>query len=45
MPSGSSSDPVIQACYGQESQHAMDQWRKHFRGDVRVVRDDEFNDL
>lgn len=44
MPSGTSSDPVVQAWYEQESKHAMEQWRKHFRGDVRVVRDDEVND-
>jgi pimeloyl-ACP methyl ester carboxylesterase len=44
MPSGKSSDPVVQAWYEQESKHAMEQWRKHFRGDVRVVRDDEVSD-
>lgn len=44
MPSGTSSDPIVQAWYEQESQHAMQQWRKHFRGDVRVVRDDEVSD-
>jgi pimeloyl-ACP methyl ester carboxylesterase len=41
LPSGTSSDAVVQAWYEQESEHAMQQWRKHFRGDVRVVRDDE----
>lgn len=44
MPSGKSSDPVTQAWYEQESKHAMQQWRKHFRGDVRVVRDEEVSD-
>jgi pimeloyl-ACP methyl ester carboxylesterase len=44
MPSGKSSDPIVQAWIEQEAAHAMDQWRKHFRGDVRVVRDDEVNE-
>jgi len=44
MPSGKSSDPVLQAWYEHESEHAMGQWRKHFRGDIRVVRDDEVSD-
>lgn len=44
MPSGKSSDPITQAWYEKESAHAMQQWRTHFRGDVRVVRDDEVNE-
>jgi pimeloyl-ACP methyl ester carboxylesterase len=44
MPSGKSNDPVLQAWYEREAEHAMGQWRKHFRGDIRVVRDHEVSD-
>jgi hypothetical protein len=44
IPSGKSSDPITQAWYEKESAHAMQQWRSHFRGDVRVVRDDEVSE-
>jgi len=40
-PSKKSDDPVVQAWYEREMEHAMKQWRSHFRGDVRVVNDDE----
>ncbi len=44
LPSRKSSDRATQAWYEQESKHAMEQWRKHFRGDVRVIGDDEISD-
>jgi len=40
-PSKTSDDPIVQAWYEQELEHAMKQWRSHFRGDVRVINDDE----
>lgn len=39
LPSRRSDDPVVQAWVEAESQHAMTHWRKHFRGDVRSVKD------
>lgn len=44
LPSGRSDDPVVQQWVESESQHAMDQWRKHFRGDVRSVQADEVDE-
>lgn len=44
LPSGKADDPQAQAWYEQESKHAIDQWRRHFRGDARVIRDDEVNE-
>ncbi len=44
LPSGKSSDPVIQQWIESESQHAMIHWRKHFRGDVRRIMDNQLTD-
>lgn len=44
LPSGKSPDSVTQKWFEQEAQHAMHQWRNHFRGDVRVVGDDEVDE-
>ncbi|WDQ18915.1 prolyl oligopeptidase family serine peptidase [Rhodopirellula sp. P2] len=41
LPSGTSNDPVVEQWIQAESKHAMDHWRLHFRGDVRVVQDTE----
>ena len=39
LPSGKSSDPVLQNWLDAESIHAMLHWRKHFRGDIRQKLD------
>ncbi|MCG8649985.1 MAG: hypothetical protein MI861_09130, partial [Pirellulales bacterium] len=39
LPSGRSDDADVQAWVEAESLHAMLHWRKHFRGDVRMVLD------
>ncbi|QDT13911.1 hypothetical protein K239x_59310 [Planctomycetes bacterium K23_9] len=44
LPSGKSSDQIVQQWIEAESQHAMTHWRKHFRGDVRKVIDTELTD-
>ncbi|WP_200836710.1 prolyl oligopeptidase family serine peptidase [Roseiconus lacunae] len=41
LPSKKSSNEKLQAWYEQEAKHAMSHWRKHFRGDIRVVNDHE----
>ncbi|WP_146576350.1 prolyl oligopeptidase family serine peptidase [Neorhodopirellula pilleata] len=41
LPSGKSNDPVVQKWIEDESHHAMDQWQRHFRGDIRAVQDEE----
>lgn len=41
LPTGESSDPELQSWTEAESRHAREHWRKHFRGDVRVVKDRE----
>jgi hypothetical protein len=41
MPSGTSPDPIVEKWIQAESKHAMDHWRLHFRGDIRVVKDTE----
>lgn len=40
-PTGTSPDSAIQNWVETESEHAMLHWRKHFRGDVRQVKDTE----
>ncbi|ELP31695.1 prolyl oligopeptidase family serine peptidase [Rhodopirellula baltica] len=39
LPSGTSDDPAVEQWVQAESKHAMDHWRLHFRGDIRVVKD------
>ena len=39
MPSGTSADPIVEKWIQEESRHAMDHWRLHFRGDIRVIQD------
>ncbi|OYP35246.1 hypothetical protein CGZ80_12170 [Rhodopirellula sp. MGV] len=41
LPSKSSKDKTFQQWAESEAQHAMVHWRKHFRGDIRVVHDNE----
>lgn len=44
LPSGKSSDPDVQKWVESETQHAMIHWRKHFRGDIRAIKDTELTD-
>ncbi|TWU56922.1 Prolyl oligopeptidase family protein [Rubripirellula tenax] len=44
MPGEASSDKVVQQWVESESKHAMDHWRKHFRGDIRQTLDRELTD-
>lgn len=44
LPSGQSTDPVVQNWVSEESAHAMEHWRIHFRGDVRRVVDTELTE-
>ena len=44
LPSGTSDDSIVQKWIDAESQHAMTHWRKHFRGDIRKVRDTELTE-
>ncbi len=44
LPSGKSSDPVLQSWIDSESIHAMLHWRKHFRGDIRQKLDRDVTD-
>ena len=44
LPSGESKDPKVQEWVSAESQHAMTHWRKHFRGDVRQVMDNDLTE-
>ncbi|MCR9210405.1 MAG: prolyl oligopeptidase family serine peptidase [bacterium] len=39
MPSGTSTDPIVEKWIQEVSKHAMDHWRLHFRGDIRVIQD------
>lgn len=39
LPSETSDDPAVEQWVQAEAKHAMDHWRLHFRGDIRVVRD------
>lgn len=39
LPSETSDDPAVEQWVQAESKHAMDHWRLHFRGDIRVVKD------
>ena len=44
LPSGKSSDPILQEWVDAESIHAMLHWRKHFRGDIRQKLDRDVTD-
>ena len=44
LANSKSPDPVVQKWIESESQHAMLHWRKHFRGDVRRVSEDELSE-
>ncbi|MCC9641368.1 prolyl oligopeptidase family serine peptidase [Rhodopirellula sp. JC740] len=39
LPTGTSGDPAVEQWIQSESKHAMDHWRLHFRGDVRMIKD------
>jgi hypothetical protein len=39
MPSGKSKNPVVQKWVEAELQHSMEHWQKHYRGDIRSLRD------
>ena len=39
LPSGRSDDPTVQDWVTQESKHARNHWRKHFRGDIQQTED------
>lgn len=39
LPTGRSDDRAAQAWFETESEHAMMEWRRHFRGDIRAVFD------
>ncbi|MFK8110568.1 MAG: prolyl oligopeptidase family serine peptidase [Rubripirellula sp.] len=41
LPSGKSKDAAVQKWVEAESHHAMREWRRHFRGDVRSKLDTE----
>ncbi len=44
LPSGKSSDPLVERWTTDEAEHAMQEWRRHFRGDIRKVMDFEITD-
>jgi pimeloyl-ACP methyl ester carboxylesterase len=44
LPNTQSGDPAVQAWIEAESQHAMLHWRKHFRGDIRSIKETELTD-
>ncbi len=44
LPNTKSADPAVQAWIEAESQHAMLHWRKHFRGDIRKINENELTD-
>ncbi|QDT01676.1 Prolyl oligopeptidase family protein [Rubripirellula lacrimiformis] len=44
LPSEKSEDPIVQQWVEAESKHAMQHWRKHFRGDVRQTLDRDLTD-
>ena len=44
LPSGQSDDKDLNQWVKEESTHAMTHWRKHFRGDIRQIRDDELTE-
>lgn len=44
MPGETSDDKSVQQWVDAESRHAMDQWRRHFRGDIRQTIDAELTD-
>jgi pimeloyl-ACP methyl ester carboxylesterase len=44
LPTGRSTNPTVQRWFEVEAEHAMQQWRRHFRGDIRAVRDVDLQD-
>ncbi|NNE00106.1 MAG: hypothetical protein HKN47_22530 [Pirellulaceae bacterium] len=44
LPSGRSHDAAVQKWVHAESKHAMEHWRKHFRGDIRQILDTQLTD-
>ena len=44
LPSRKSNDPKVEDWVQAESIHAMQHWRKHFRGDIRRIKDSEITD-
>jgi hypothetical protein len=44
LPTGRPYDEAVGRWVGAESKRAIDQWRKQFRGEARVKRDDEVTD-
>jgi len=43
-PTGKALNEKTGAWFGQEMEHAIDQWRKTFRGEARVTTDDKLTD-
>lgn len=44
LPTGRSTNPTVQRWFEAEAEHAMQQWRRHFRGDIRAVKDVNLQD-
>ncbi len=44
LPKNKSSDPAVQTWIEAESKHAMLHWRKHFRGEIRKISEDELTE-
>ena len=44
LPSQTSKDELVEKWTAEESQHAMTHWRKHFRGDIREIKDIELTE-
>jgi hypothetical protein len=43
-PSGTAANPAVQAWVEKEMAHAIEHWRRQFRGAARVVADDQLTD-
>ncbi len=41
LPSQASKDPLVEQWIQEEVEHAITHWRKHFRGDIRKVLDND----
>jgi len=44
LPKNKSPDPAVQKWIEAESEHAMLRWRKHFRGEIRKINEDELTE-
>lgn len=45
MPSGKSKSPEVDAWVKRESDYQIDRWRRTMRGDIKIIKDIEANDL